>query len=518
MLLSEILPRVAQMQPDHYVMKHRNESLTYKQLLHQVSCVANGLHNLGVKPGDRIALLSDPCPYLAIAECAGIAIGAIPVTVFPGLAPDEIYQILEDANPIAIVFDSGNSKIADCISSLNITLPISCTKARGFLSLEELIAASPPLSKWYTAEPDDIALIIYTGGTTGHAKGVMHSHRAISCWAFMNPAKGGGHNSAKKSLVPNQAHLTGQFILWTTLFEGGCLLYPDSYPLQAREVVEIIEREQLKFLGTVGLLLKDVVGLEDIHSRQTQSIAGISCGGAPISESTLYKALEVFPDAQLSEVYSQTESGQFISFLSVNQCMREGKLDRLLSVGNPSHMIHWGQKPFEVRIVDDSGIDVEQGQIGEIICKSEQIMLGYWNNSEETNRAIRNGWLYTGDLGRFDEDGYLYLMDRKKDMIIVGASNVYCSEVEEAISAHPSILEAAVVGAPLSEEGEEVTAVVVLKHQSLLTLEDLKQFCSQHIAEFKIPTRLEIVDSLARTSVGKINKQSIKKQFGTGGR
>lgn len=516
MLLSKILPHVAQMHPNHYAMKYKDEKLTYDQLLYQVSRVAYGLHSIGIKPGDRVALLSDPCPLLAIAECALIAIGAIPVTVFPGLASNEINKIVNDAAPIAIVFDSANHKISNCVSSQNIAFTIPCKSINGPQSIENFISTSPPLTEWFTAEPDDIALIIYTGGTTGRAKGVMHSHRNISYWSFMNPAKGGGHNPTKKSLVPNQAHLTGQFILWSTLFEGGCLLYPETYPLKAEEVVAIIEREQLKFLGTVGLLFRDIVNMDNIHSRQIQSIERISCGGTPISERTFYKAREIFPNAHLMEVYSQTESGQFISFLSINQCFTEGKFHRLLSVGNPSHLIHWGQKPFEVRIVDESGDDVKQGEVGEIICKSEQIMLGYWNNPEETNKAIRDGWLYTGDLGRLDEDGYLYLLDRKKDMIVVGGSNVYCSEVEEVLGKHPVIIEIAVIGTPLSDDGEEVTAVIVLKKQSSLTLDNIKHFCFQHLAEYKIPTRLEIVETLARTSVGKIDKQAIKKQFWLG--
>jgi acyl-CoA synthetase (AMP-forming)/AMP-acid ligase II len=516
MLLSKILPYVAQMNPTNYAMKYRNECLTYDQLLHRVSRVAHGLHSLGIKPGDRVALLSDPCPYLAIAECSAIAIGAIPVTIFPGLAPNEMSQILHDAAPVAVVYDSDNLKISECLSLLNIAYSIPCRSGDDPYSIENIITTSPPLTKWYVADPDDTALIIYTGGTTGRSKGVMHSHRNISYWSFMSPSRGGGHNPTKKSLVPNQAHLTGQFILWTTLFEGGCLIYPESFPLQAEEVVDIIEREQLKFLGTVGLLFRDIVNLKDIHTRHIHSIEGISFGGAPISERTIHKAREVFPNAQLTEVYSQTESGQFISFLSVNHCLTEGKLNRLLSIGNPSHVINWGQKPFEVRIVDDSGEDVKQGGIGEIICKSEQMMLGYWNNPEETNKAIRDGWLYTGDLGKFDEDGYLYLLDRKKDMIIVGGSNVYCSEVEEVLGKHSSILEIAVIGTPLLDEGEEVTAVVVLRKESMLTLGELTQFCLPQIAEYKIPTRLEIFETLARTSVGKLNKAEIRKQFWLG--
>jgi long-chain acyl-CoA synthetase len=134
------------------------------------------------------------------------------------------------------------------------------------------------------------------------------------------------------------------------------------------------------------------------------------------------------------------------------------------------------------------------------------MMLGYWNNPEETSKSLRNGWLHTGDIGRLDQDGFLYLLDRKKDMIIVGASNVYCSEVEEILSKHPSILEVAVIGTPLSDEGEEVTALVILKSNSSLTLEALKPFCLPYLASFKIPTRLELIDTLPRTSVGKMNK------------
>lgn len=513
MLLSQILPHVAQMHPNRYAMKYKDERITYRQLLDQVCRIAHGMQSIGIQPGDRVALLSDPSPLLAAAECAAIAIGAIPVTIFPGLAPKEINHIVHDADPIAIVFDSDNQKISHCVSTLNTGFPIPCKSAEGSPSIENYILSSLPLTEWHTAQPDDIALIIYTGGTTGRSKGVMHSHRNIGYWSFMNPAKGGGHHPTKKSLVPNQAHLTGQFILWTTLYEGGCLLYPESYPLKAEEVVDIIEREQLQFLGTVGLLFRDIVNMENIHSRQLQSIEGISCGGTPISEKTFYKAREVFPNARLTEVYSQTESGQFISFLSINECFAEGKLHRLLSVGNPSHLVQWGQHPFEVRIIDDAGHEVEQGEIGEIICKSEQIMLGYWNNPEETNKALRDGWLYTGDLGKFDEDGYLYVVDRKKDMILVGASNVYCTEVEAALSLHPSILEVAVIGIPLSDEGEEVAAVVVLQNQMSLTLDDVRHFCSRHIAEFKLPTRLEIVATLARTSAGKIDKQALKKRY-----
>jgi len=504
------------MHPTNHAMKYKDKTITYADLLVQVNRVAYGLHSLAIKPGQRIALLGNPSPYLAIAECAAIAIGAIPVAVFPHLAAAEISQILQDADPAAVVYDDDLSNMHDILSSLHIQHLIPCVSDASANSIESFVLTCPALPRWYEADENDIAIIIYTGGTTGRSKGVMHSHRTISSWSFMSPAKGGGHHPTKKSLVPNQAHLTGQFILWTTLYEGGSLIYPDHYPLRAEEVVDIIEREQIKFLGTVGLLFRDIVNLEDIKSRQLQSVEGISCGGAPISAQTFYKAIDIFPKAQIKEVYSQTESGQFISFLSINQCIIEGKFNRLVSVGKPSDMAAWGQKPYQVRIVDECGNDVPQGEIGEIICKGDQMMRGYWKNLDETKKAIQDGWLYTGDLGKFDEDGYLYLVDRKKDVIIVNGLNVYCSEVEEVLSKHPFIVEIAVIGTPLNDEGEEVTAIVATKPNSTITLTELEEFCRSSLAPFKIPTRLQITDSIAKTSVGKLNKAELRKQYWSG--
>lgn len=507
MLLTTLLPHSARLHPDRIAMKHEHLSLSYSELWHQVSCVAQGLLDLEIEPGERIVLLGDPCPYLAIAECAAVAVGAVPVAIFPGLAATELQQIVDDAAPSALIVDYRQPKLADCKPALRTAITIAFEARHAPLSLEGWIASCAPLVRWHTAQPDDVALIIYTGGTTGRPKGVMHSHRTIRLWANMNPDRGGGHNPSRKSLVPNQAHLTGQYILWNTLFEGGCLIYASSYPLQAEEVVRIIETEQIQYLGTVGLLLRDMVNLDRIHSRQLDSLKGISCGGAPISERTLRKASEVFPHARITEVYSQTESGQFISFLPVD--FADEKRHRLRSVGNPAHMAEWGQEPFDVRIVDDEGNDVAPGAIGEIICRSSQIMLGYWNQPEATSSTLREGWLYTGDL-RQDEDGYLYLLDRKKDMVIVGGSNVYCSEVEAILERHPAVAEAAVLAMPLPVEGEEVAAVVVLREGESLSLGELQQFCIPYLASFKHPTRLETASRLERTTAGKLNKRAIR--------
>ncbi|MFF2885790.1 class I adenylate-forming enzyme family protein [Paenibacillus sp. NPDC057967] len=516
MLLSRIMPTSAS-HPNRIAMKQEGETLTYEQAWYYTRCAAHGLRELGIRPGDRIALIGHPSPTLAVAELAAVAIGAIPVALFPGLAPSELAQMLQDAAPIAIVHDECHTDLRPVLAIINDSLgreliSISCKPGAAPCSIAGFITNQPPLEDNHVALPDDIAMIIYTGGTTGRSKGVMHSHRSISRWSFLNPELGSGHYPSKVSIVSNQAHLTGQFVLWTTLYEGGCLLYPEHFPLRAEEVADLIERESIQSLGTVGLLFRDLVYLDGNANRQLQSVQRISCGGAPISENTFRKAREVFPNAQLIEVYAQTESGQFISFLSVDQCFAEGKTGRLRSVGRPSDLASWGQTPFQVRIVNDSGQELPQGETGEIVCQGGGMMLGYWNNREETDKAIKNGWLYTGDIGYFDEDGFLYLTDRKKDIIIVGASNVYGSEVEAALGSHPHIGEIAVIGTPLEEEGEAVTAFIVLRDSSSkIDLQELRRYGSGRLAAYKLPTRLAVTAKLPRTPVGKIDKAALRK-------
>ena len=273
MLLSDVLPKVARMHPDRPAMKSPRGTIAYDEVLRRTNGVAGEFLRRGVRPGDRIALLGDPSPPLAIAECAAVAIGAIPAAISPGLTPMEIAQIVQDADPAVMIFDAERPELAACVSSLAVPDAIPCS------AIADLAEDEAPR---HEASPDDAALLIYTGGTTGRPKGVMHSHRSIAHWSFLNPALGGGQNPTKKALVPNQAHLTGQFILWTTLYEGGCLIYADRYPLRAEQVIDLAVREQLRFIGTVGLLFKDIVHSLSRRGMRMPEVHGISCGGAPI--------------------------------------------------------------------------------------------------------------------------------------------------------------------------------------------------------------------------------------------
>jgi long-chain acyl-CoA synthetase len=221
----------------------------------------------------------------------------------------------------------------------------------------------------------------------------------------------------------------------------------------------------------------------------------------------------MLPDAMLLEVYSQTESGMMISMLPATRIVQEGgsSLLQLTSVGKPSAMSKFGQRPMDIRIINDSGDNVAIGEVGEIIVRGEQVMQGYWNNAAETEKTLVEGWLYTGDIGRFDEAGYLYLIDRKKDIIIVDGANVFCAEVEQTIELLPSVKEAALIGHSLSTDNEEIVAVIVPYPNVSVSLQDLRAFCAEKLAAFKLPTKLWLLDALPRTIVDKVDKTILRK-------
>lgn len=517
MLLSDMLPAIAGQLPASNAIKQQDLSLTYEELLDRVTRLAGALQKLGLQPGERVALLDHPSINLIAMELAAVALGAIPFAIFPELSAQEIRQILEDASPSVIMYEPRQTPLEVGLTDID-GIKISTESGGEGLYIGDFLREDSPVlaaSDWHRADPNDPAILIYTGGTTGRAKGVIHTHRSIGSWFNINPPGGLGHAPGQKSIGFNLAHLTGQSVLWMTLAAGGCVHLFGSYPFDTEQVITLVQREHITHMGTVGRLLREIIQQLEYERKSLPSLRVITCGGAPIHPSTLQKAVEYFPSAMILEVYSQTESGMMISMLSANVCLQDGTVERLQSVGKPENMKRFGQKPFAVRLVDDAGNDLPFGQVGEIILQGEQVMRGYWNNDSDTMYALRDGWLHTGDMGRLDHDGCLYLVDRKKDMVIVDASNVYCPEVELVIEQHPAVLEVAVIGVQNEVEDEQVAAVVVLAPGATLGLEELRSFCSARLAPFKLPSKLWIVEALPRTIVNKIDKKMLRNRFNT---
>lgn len=515
MLLSERLSLAASLYPEAPALMRHGQILTYGELYRLAKQLSYALYSEGLRPGDRLALLGEPDPQLVLVLYAAVEIGVIPLVPSPLLTAIEMAAILEDAEPKVLIHDNRYADIANSTVQL-LSYPPKLYTTEGISVTSTLLSSL--LQKDHTSPPagackrnaDDTAVLIYTGGTTGRPKGVMHSHRGMSAWNQVTPSVGFGYDMGRRVLVLNISHLVGQFQLWATMASGGCLVFLDEYPANVHQIIATVERERITHVSTVGKLLRDLTHEAAGTGLNMESLKVIGCGGSIIAPETLQEAIDQFPGALIVNNYSQAECGMSISRLfpihHLNNPMR------LQSVGRPADLAAQGEQAFQVRIINEEGRDAKINEPGEIVVRGAQIMTGYWRQPMVTSETMQDGWLRTGDVGCLDGDGYLYVLDRLKDMVIVGGSNVYCAEVEQVISTHEMVLDCAVIGLPLPNEGEELAACVVLWDRGSLVLEQLQSFCEPILAKHKWPTQLFILDALPRTIVDKVDKKQLRKQ------
>jgi acyl-CoA synthetase (AMP-forming)/AMP-acid ligase II len=512
MLLSRIVPAVARITPHAPAISAGGETLTYAQLHDRVARLAGALTAQGVQPGDRVALYGRACRQFVEAELAAVAVGAIPVPIATRLSPADLRHIMADADPRLLVYGQECTDAAREVECPSLGGRLAFDAGGDDPALDHLAARATPRTAWHEAAPDDVTLLIYTGGTTGTPKGVMHTHRSLTANLWLSPQAWQTWAPDSRLLVyGNIAHISGQISAWISLWLGWCVAFPDGAPgpLSADAVVELIERERLTHVTLIASLFKDVVDLPSGNSAGCRSLRHVWHGGAPASAATIEKAIGRFPGVAVMEAYASTESGLVITALDMARCVAEGTPKRLHSVGRPG-------ASCETRLVDDEGRDVPAGQVGEVVCRGDAMMAGYWRNPAATREAIPDGWLRTGDLARLDEDGYLYLVDRKKDIIFTRAGRVYSAQVEAVLATHPAIRECAVVAAPAPEEGELVVAVVAPRSGEAPTLESVQRFCRQRLQAHQAPTRLEVVDELPRTAMFKVDKPRLRERFWQG--
>jgi len=427
----------------------------------------------------------------------------------------ELVAILEDAEPQMVIHDTCIAETTASLVKLLRSRPKLFTTdnkspSDSINALFQQERTSPSISN-FIHSIDDPAILIYTGGTTGRPKGVMHSHRGMAAWNMLTPSAGFGYDLGRRVLVLNLSHLVGQFQLWATMAAGGSLVFLDEYPADVHHIMKAVERERITHLSTVGQLLRDLIREATVTGKNLDSLKVIGCGGSVISPETLRDAVLKFPKASIVNNYSQAECGMSISRMFPSQHIDDPI--RLRSVGRPADLAFQGERAFQVRIVDKDGSEVAPNEPGEIIVRGAQTMLGYWNNPGVTNEVMSDGWIRTGDIGCMDAEGYLYVLDRLKDMIIVNGSNVFCSEVELVIASHELVSEAAVIGLPLPEEGEELSVCVVLRQGGSLDLEKLRAYCEPRLAPYKWPTRMFVLDELPRTVVDKVDKKRLRIQL-----
>jgi len=510
---ADVIYRNALLYPGQEAFVYGDTRITFSEFNTRVNKLIHALQAMGVKKGEVIGILSWNCLEYADVYGAAMKGGFIASPFNPRLREDELEYIINysEANTIFV-----GPELLEVGNSLRPRLP----KVKNFISFEgsapSMIAHHDLLASHSGQEPDvqvdedDPVCIIYTSGTTGVPRGALYTQRRFiedSKTLVIDMGLQPGH---KRVLITPLFHVAGNTHFRSSLYIGGCNIILKFFDPAA--TLQIIQNERATHMDLVPTHLVAMLNLPDLNKYDISSMKFLWYGASPMPLEVLKKGMKVFGPI-FAQGYGQSESGPAISHLSkedhnvLDRPEKEQK--KLVSAGRPDIGV-------QVRIVDDEGNDVKPGEVGEIIVWSKHIMVEYWHKPDDTRTNIVNGWLHTGDMGYYDEEGYIYIVDRRKDMIISGGENVYPREVEEILYRHPAVLEAAVIGVPDPYWIEKVHAVVVTKKGASTTAEELIAFCKERIAGYKAPKSVEFVDSLPKNPAGKILKRELREKYWVG--
>ncbi|UJW30341.1 long-chain-fatty-acid--CoA ligase [Saccharothrix sp. AJ9571] len=490
----------AMMRPDKPALRYLGDTTTWAQLSRRSLRLAAALAGRGVTEGERVALLTLNHPWFVESVFAANSLGAMAVPLSFRLAPLELDYILADCTPSAVVVDARLLpllKAAPSAASIGTVIVIGEPETDGQVAYEEFLAAHEPIELPDVSE-ESIALIMYTSGTTGRPKGVLLSHRnmqlqALTCIRAMKMSD----DSDVGFLTAPFFHIAGLGSIVANILVGGTVVIHPLGAFDPKAVLDAYEREGATVVFNVPQQWDLLCAQPDIDRRELK-LRVISWGAAPASDSTLRAMAEKFPGALNVAVFGQTETSPITCVLS-----GEDSLRKLGSVGKPIPTLQY-------RVVDDAMNDVATGEVGEIVYRGPTVTQGYWKKPRETEEAFAGGWFHSGDLVRQDEEGFVWVVDRKKDMIISGGENIYCAEVENAVAAHPAVREVAVLGRADERWGQVPVAFVSVTPHATLSLPELTAFLDGRLASFKRPKDLVVVAELPRNAGGKVVKGELR--------
>ncbi|MBO0855210.1 MAG: fatty-acid--CoA ligase FadD5 [Nocardia sp.] len=507
MTAGDQLARHARKIPDTVALRFGGTGRTYRELDERVSRLANALRERGVGTGDRVAVLGLNSMEVVEAFLAPNRLGAIGVPVNFRLVAGEIAYLLEDSGAKAAVVDARFAPVfAEACEGL--AEPPVCLVIGGAsdLDYESALAAADPVYEGPAVDDRQPAYIMYTSGTTGRPKGAVLSHYNLLMHAFSTAIDAG--SSAEESVSLNGAplfHIAGLSSYLMALLPGGTYVLTQSGGFDPVAAVEQLARERVSSCFYVPAQWQAICSVPNIADYDLSALRHISWGAAPASTTLLRTMIDTFPQAEVATAFGQTECSPVTCALRGEDSVR-----KIGSVGKPILNV-------EMRVVDEDMNDVPQGEVGEIVYRGPMVMLEYWNKPEATAEAFAGGWFHSGDLVRQDEDGYLYVVDRKKDMIISGGENIYCAEVEDALAGYPGLAEVALIGVPDEKWGEVPLAVLAPSDPSAPpTAADIEAFGRDRLAAYKVPKRIEVVSELPRNPSGKVLKTELRKRYATG--
>jgi long-chain acyl-CoA synthetase len=498
---------------DAVFLVYEDERWTFEQVMERVDALGAALvERYGVRPGDRVAIAMRNYPEYVVSFAAVTSIGAIAVCLNAWWTTEEMAYGLEDSRPAVVIADAERAERArpamDRLGIHGIEVRPEGALTPRFDAWDEALMPGTPLPPVEIA-PDDDATILYTSGTTGHPKGAVSSHRAVlsallsfACRTAANvlvqPPKEAHPFPTSFILVVPLFHVTGLVAVMLSCFTGGYKLVM-MYKWGPERALELIERERITQFVGVPTMSWDLLESPDFARRDTTSLASVGGGGAPAPPELVNRVEKSFARGRPGIGYGMTETNAYGPQNSGDDYLRKPR-----SAGR-------SVPTMEIRIADGDGRALPSGEVGEIQFRGPNLIRGYWNKPEATAETIVDGWLRSGDIGRIDEEGFVYVEDRAKDMVLRGGENIYCAEVEAAIYEHPAVYETAVFGIPHERLGEEVACAVVPKPGERIDPDELQRFLRERLAAFKIPSRLDVTgESLPRNASGKILKRSIR--------
>ncbi|MFV0934178.1 long-chain-fatty-acid--CoA ligase [Pseudomonas jessenii] len=513
MYITQGLHRHVQAKPHATAVRSNGRSITYAQLGERVARLACALKGLGVTSGDRVAMLSlNSHRYIEYYLGVPWADAVLNPVNIRWTAAEIIYSLDDSETSVLIVdetFKELGSKVANAAKTVGTVIYAGDGETPGgMLSYEALLAAATPVEDACRGG-DSLLGVFYTGGTTGFPKGVMLSHNNVAFSSMSIVSTGSyGANAVYLHAMP-MFHLADFSAMTALFFSGGTHIVLPTFAPQ--NVLETIEQERVSEMLLAPTMIQMLLDWRDKAPKASRldlgTLTKIVYGASSITPALLERARTAFPAAGFFQAYGMTELAPIATFLSSEyHCQAHHESGKMYSAGQPGICV-------EVRIVDVDDREVPRGTVGEIIVRGPNVMLGYLNKPQETAEALRNGWMHTGDGGYMDEDGFIYVCDRLKDMIVSGGENIYSAEVETAIASHPAVAQIAAIGIPCEKWGETVHVVIVLKPGASANSEDIIAHCRQRIAGYKCPRSVEFRDALPLSSVGKVLKTELRKPF-----
>ena len=518
MLLVDTLRKAHQFFPRKEAIVCGGRRWTYEEFHGRLSRFSRYLKKAGIEKGDRVAILHPNCHYFLEVYYAVALRGAAAVPLNYRLAAGELVLIMNDAGAKVLIADP---RFRETVDRMRADLPAvekivwtgdktgNLPDGDRDMRYEDIVAGvSAPVSEVDVAEAD-IAQIYYTSGTTGRPKGVTLTHKNVTVHALGTIAE---LHLTDRDVWLHAAplfHLADAWATWAITWVGGTHVLVSEFDPQA--VLTTMEKEKVTLTNLIPTMLNMLVNYSGVKGFDYSHLRVLLSGGAPIAPEVVRRIVETF-QCDYIQTYGMTETSPYLTL----SLLKEHLLQK-----SPEEQLRFKSKTgrefiaVELKVVTDKGREIkrDEKEVGEIIVRGDTVTPGYWQLPEETAQAIKNGWLYTGDMAVMDEEGYITIVDRRKDMIVTGGENVYSTEVENTLYLHPAVLECAVVGVPDEKWGEAVQGIVVLKPTRKETEEELITFCKERIARYKSPKSIDFVSVLPKTGSGKIEKKKLRDRY-----